>query len=288
MANIDVQGYLRRLGTEHPGKPTIEGLFALHRAHVERVAYTSLQVHLGQRTTPDPFDSAARIVAGESGYCYHLNGGFGALLETLGYDVTWHRGRVWSREPRGHGLGPITDEPNHLVLLVEAENTLYYCDAGLGDALHEPLLCVPGETTQGPYTYKLERTRFDNGASGWSFTHDPKADSFTGMVFEERIASLPDFVARHEWMETDPESGFVKNLDVYRRDAAGVDHLRGCVLTRSDGTTVTKRDITDSDEWFDALADIFALRLPGVGDVAQERLWKRVWEQHVAWSAQQG
>lgn len=287
MANIDVQGYLRRLGTEHPGKPTIEGLFALHRAHVERVAYTSLQVHLGQRTTPDPYDSAARIVAGEAGYCYHLNGAFGALLEALGYDVTMHRGRVWKAEPQGRGLGPITDEPNHLVLMVEAENTLYYCDTGLGDGLHEPMLCVPGETTQGPYTYKLERTRFDNGASGWSFTHDPKADSFTGMVFEERIADLPDFLARHEWMETNPESGFVKNLDVYRRDATGVDHLRGCVLTRSDGTTATKRDITDSEEWFDALADVFGLRLPGVGDVAQERLWKRVWEQHVAWAARQ-
>ena len=62
------------------------------------------------------------------------------------------------------------------MLLVEVEDTLYYCDAGLGDGLHEPLLCVPGETTQGPYTYKLERTRFDNGASGWNFTHDPKAE----------------------------------------------------------------------------------------------------------------
>ena len=80
----------------------------------------------------------------------------------------------------------------------------------------------------------------------------------------------------------------MKNLDVYRRDATGVDHLRGCVLTRSDGTTVTQRDITDSEEWFDALADVFGMRLPGIGDVAQERLWKRVWEQHVAWTAQQG
>ena len=287
MANIDVQGYLRRLGTVDPGKPSIEGLFALHRAHLERVAYTSLQVHLGQRTTPDPYESAARIVAGEAGYCYHLNGAFGVLLETLGYDVTWHRGRVWSEPPRGRGLGPVQEEPNHLVLLVEAEDTLYYCDAGLGDGFHEPLLLVPGEVTQGPYTYKLERIRFDNNTTGWSFTHDPKADSFTGMVFEERIASLPDFLDRHEWMETDPESGFVKNLDVYRRDATGVDHLRGCVLTRSDGRTTTRREITDSDEWFDVVADVFGLRLPGIGEAAQERLWKRVWIQHTAWAAGQ-
>jgi arylamine N-acetyltransferase len=273
---------------DHPGGPSVEGLFALHRAHVERVAYTSLHIHLGQRSTPDPYESARRVVAGGSGYCYHLNGGFGVLLEELGYDVAWHRGRVYSLPPRGQGRGPIAEEPNHLAMTVEAEGILYYVDTGLGDALHEPLLLAPGETKQGPYTYQLSRTTFENGSSGWHFLHDPAADSFTGMVFEERIANVPqDFTARHDWMETNEESGFVTKFDVFRRDAAGVDSLRGCQLKRKEGPTVSEREITDSEEWFDALADVFGLRLPGVDEAAQEQLWKRVWTKHQEWIAAQ-
>lgn len=286
MADIDVQGYLRRLGMDHPGEPSVEGLFALNRAHVEQVAYTSLQIHLGQRTTSDPYESARRVVAGESGYCYHLNGAFGVLLEELGYDVAWHRGRVYSDPPLGAGRGPIAEEPNHLALSVEAEDILYYVDAGLGDAMHEPLLLAPGETKQGPYTYQLSRTTFENGSSGWHLLHDPAAESFTGMVFEERIANLPeDFQARHDWMETDEESNFVKKFDVFRRDATGVDQMRGCLLKRKEGQTVSEREITDADEWFDVLADTFGLRLPGVDEAAQERLWKRVWTKHQDWNA---
>ena len=68
MADIDVQGYLRRLGLEHPGEPSVAGLFALNRAHVEQIAYTSLQIHLCQRTTADPYESARRVDQRESGY----------------------------------------------------------------------------------------------------------------------------------------------------------------------------------------------------------------------------
>ena len=285
MADIDVPGYLRRLGLDHPGEPSVEGLFALTRAHVERVAYTSLQVHLGQRTSPDPYESARRIVAGESGYCYHLNGAFSALLETLGYDVAWHRGRVWSPPPIGTGLGPVEDEPNHLPLTVEVEDRLFFVDTGLGDALHEPIPLAAGSYTQGPWTYRLEPTVFESGKSGWSFTHDPAAESFTGMVFEERIASLPDFLARHDWMETSPDSNFVKKFDVYRRDASGIDAMRGVVLKRRGADGVTEREITDQKDWYEALADVFGLRLPGVSDEARELLWKRVLRRHEEWVA---
>jgi arylamine N-acetyltransferase len=288
MADIDVPGYLRRLGLDHPGEPSVEGLFALTRAHVEHVAYTSLQVHLGQRTSPDPYESARRIVAGESGYCYHLNGAFSALLETLGYDVLWHRGRVWSPPPIGRGRGPIVDEPNHLPLTVEVEDQEFFVDTGLGDALHEPLPLAAGTYTQGPYTYRLEPTVLESGSSGWSFTHDPAADSFHGMVFEERIASLPDFLARHDWMETSPDSSFVKKFDVYRRDAGGIDSMRGCILKRKGGDGIlSEREVTSPYEWFEALADVFGLRLPNVSDEGRQLLWKRVWQKHEEWIAAQ-
>jgi arylamine N-acetyltransferase len=57
---VDVAGYLARLGVEHDGPPSVEGLARLHRAHAERVPYTSLDIHLGRRTSVDPLESADR------------------------------------------------------------------------------------------------------------------------------------------------------------------------------------------------------------------------------------
>jgi N-hydroxyarylamine O-acetyltransferase len=287
MSDIDVQGYLRRLGMQDPGPPSVEALFALTRAHLERVAYTSLQIHLGQRTTPDPYESAARIIAGGSGYCYHLNGGLSALLEALGYDVTWHRGRIYSPPPIGVGFGPIPDQPNHLPLTVEVDDRLFLVDAGMGDALHEPVPLEAGTYTQGPWTYTLEPMTTSTGGSGWHFRHDPAADSWESMIFEERIASLPDFLARHEWMETSPDSNFVTKLDVYRREAGAIDSLRGLVLKRNDASGSTSREISESTEWFAVLDDVFGLRLPGVSSEERDLLWKRVRTKHEEWVAAQ-
>jgi N-hydroxyarylamine O-acetyltransferase len=286
MSDFDVQGYLRRLDLEHPGPPSVEGLFALMRAQVERVPYTSLQIHLGRRTTPDPHESAARIIAGGGGYCYHLNGALSVLLEALGYDVCWHRGRVYVDPPAGPGVGPIAEEPNHLTLTVELDDDLWLVDTGLGDALHEPVPLAAGSTTQGPWTYSLAPRPTETGSGGWHFLHDPAAESFTGMVFEERIARLEDFTARHEWMETDPESNFVKKFDVYRRDALGVDSLRGLVLKRKGYAGTAEREIGSKSEWYTALADVFGLHLADVSEEEKDLLWKRVRSYHEEWTAQ--
>ncbi|MFF2412094.1 arylamine N-acetyltransferase [Streptomyces sp. NPDC058092] len=44
------------------------GLRALHAAHVVRVPYETLEIHLGRATTGDPEESVARILRGRGGY----------------------------------------------------------------------------------------------------------------------------------------------------------------------------------------------------------------------------
>ena len=107
-----VDDYLARLGLE-ARPPSVEALFALHRAHIERVPYETLWIHLGERRGLDQETSARLIASGRGGYCYHLNGALGWLLEQLGYDVTRHVGGV-------HGPdGPTIDVfTNHLVITV--------------------------------------------------------------------------------------------------------------------------------------------------------------------------
>lgn len=95
---IDVDGYLAVLGVPRPQAPSAGALRALHRAHVERVPYENLDIHLGRPTGIDAAGCVDRIVRGRGGYCFHLNGAFAALLTALGYEVALHR--AGCRAPR--------------------------------------------------------------------------------------------------------------------------------------------------------------------------------------------
>jgi N-hydroxyarylamine O-acetyltransferase len=192
-----VEGYLRRLGLPQPGPPSAENLRRLHRAHVERIPYEAIEIQLGRPTTVVARDSAARIVdRHRGGYCYHLNGAFSLLLEALGYDVVWHRGGVQNHSD----AEPVGATGNHLALTVhslpdDASPTGdWLVDAGLGDALHEPLPLIAGAYRQGPFRYALRPSAAEPG--GWRFEHDPRG-SFAGMDFRPQRATTADFEAKH-------------------------------------------------------------------------------------------
>jgi arylamine N-acetyltransferase len=274
--------YLARLGL--PAEPpTVDALFRLHRAHVERVSYETLWIHLGEPWTVDPAESLTRIATqGRGGYCFHLNGAFSELLAALGYDVIRHVGGVHG--PDGASEDAMT---NHLVLTVRKlptdanPNGEWYVDAGLGDALHEPLPLVAGVYQQGPFRLELDETP---GAVGdWHLTHDP-AGSFPGMAWRSEPAPIDAFAERHTFLSTSPESGFVKILSAQRRDATGVDILRGLTLTRVGHGAATSTLETQA-ELTDVLRGRFRLDLSRIGDDAFTALWVRLLAAHEAWVA---
>jgi arylamine N-acetyltransferase len=125
---------------------------------VERVAYNTIDIQLGRTTTVDPRESFDRVVAtGRAGYCFHCNGALSVLLAELGYDVRWHRGGVWS----GAEEVPLRPYANHLALTVHGLPTpanpggVWFADAGLGDALHEPVPLRAGPVRQEPFGYAM-------------------------------------------------------------------------------------------------------------------------------------
>jgi arylamine N-acetyltransferase len=279
---FDVERYLARLGMVRSGPPSVEGLAALHRAHVERVPYETLDIHLGVPTTINPYDSAERIVGGRGGYCYHLNGAFSLLLSALGYSVRWHRAGVQGRdEPR-----PVGATGNHLALSVHGLPTrgnpdgMWLVDVGLGDGPHAPLPLRTGEFADGPFRFGLEPSSVE--FLGWRLRHDPSG-SFTGFDMRADIAVPSEFQATHEWLSTAAESPYQRVVTVQRRDAAGVDMLRGRVLSRV--PTGERRELTSQSEWFGALADVFGLTLPGLGAPERDALWRRVTAAHGAWQS---
>ncbi|WP_248963475.1 arylamine N-acetyltransferase family protein [Sphaerisporangium perillae] len=281
--SLDVSAYLRRLGLDGlAGPPSVESLARLHAAHVERVPYEYFHIWLDQPTSVEPLESAGRILRRRGGYCFHLNGAFSLLLANLGYQVTRHVGGV-----QGSASGPAGATGNHLALTVSGLPSarcpagVWFVDLGLGDALHEPLPLVEGTYRQGPFEYRLRPSEAEPG--GWRFDHDPRG-AFLGMDFRPEPARMSAFTAKHQELSTSPESSFRQVLCVQRRDAAGVDNLRGLNLIRlgsEEGTSVlsTRRD------YFEALADIFGLTLDEVPPELKAGLWRRLSEAHEKWLA---
>ena len=205
------------------------------------------------------------------------------MLGRLGYAVTRHVGGV-------HGpSGPSVDEmTNHLVLTVHDLPTddnpggSWYVDTGTGDAMHGPLPLRPGRYRDGDIEVGVEAV--DNTDFDWHLTHDPRG-AFTGMAWRDApAADMSVFADRHTWIATAPESGFVKMAIAQRRDARGVDALKGCVLSRLEHEW-TSRTIETQREYFAVLADVFAITdiTGGVADA----LWTRTRNRHDRWVASQ-
>jgi len=76
----------------------------------------------------------------------------------------------------------------------------------------------------------------------------------------------------------------VRVATAQRRDESGVDIIRGLVLTRV-GRNAATSELTERDEWFDALADLFDLRFDGAPPESLDRLWAKSVDGHRAWDA---
>ena len=283
---LDVSAYLARLGVDHTGPPSVAGLRALHRAHVERVPYENLEIQLGRPTSVDPYESAARIRRGRGGYCYHLNGAFAVLLSHLGYRVSWHVGGVQRRDQ----AAPVGATGNHLALTVrglpapECPDGVWLVDVGLGDGPYEPLPLRPGTYRQGPFVYRLAWSRVVPG--GWRLEHDP-AGSFAGLDVAPAAVGPARFAAMHRYLSTSPDSPFVRVATAQLRRAEEVSVLRGCVFTRTGWRGRQEREITTMAEWYGLLADEFGLLLDDLDAAARESLWRRVRTAHQRWTAVQ-
>jgi N-hydroxyarylamine O-acetyltransferase len=270
---LDVDAYLRRLRLSGSGPPSLDNLFALHRAHVANVPYETLEIQLGRPTTVDALASAERIIAGRGGYCYHLNGAFALLLEALGYDVSRHVGGVFSGRrdamPGGHMA---------LTVRITGEKLAggeWFVDVGLGDALFEPMPLRAGVSRQGCFTYRLE-----NIAGGWRFWHADNAGSFTGMDFAVSPVPIDVFAPHHLRLSTSPSSRFVNVAQVGRRTETGLDFVQGCFFRQVDATGLRKRVLTSADEWFGVIREVFDMPLADVDAAQRAEVWGDLWARH--------
>jgi arylamine N-acetyltransferase len=201
------------------------------------------------------------------------------LLAALGYQVSRHAAGVQASAGTPAASADIAP---HLALSVELEGERWLVDVGLGDGLHEPLPARPGSYRQGPFSYRLSRSRAEPG--GLRLDHDPRG-SLAGIDIRMKPAHQREFRHWHHYLVSSAESRLVRALTVMHRGAGSTDALTGCLLRHVDGTGRTVREIAGKDEWYDALADIFALPLSDLESGARDALWSRVRTAHELWLA---
>jgi N-hydroxyarylamine O-acetyltransferase len=282
---VTVQSYLARLGLSEAEPPSAHALADLHARHLEHVPYENLDIQVGRPTSIDGADSAQRIVRDRrGGYCFHLNGALGILLDALGYTVARHRGTVQSRD------GPPSTSLNHLILHVhdlptdEHPDGIWWADLGLGDGFTRPLPLRDGRWDDPPWSYGLAAS--PTYVSGWRLVQEP-AGAFGLADADTRPPDPQELAAAHARLSTAEDSGFVRTATAQRRYAGAFVVLRACALSRIDASGTSTEVIDRREDWFAALADLFDLRLTDLGERDRQTLWERVLAQHEAWAAGQ-
>ncbi|MGW2044512.1 arylamine N-acetyltransferase family protein [Streptomyces sp. NPDC001858] len=213
-----VDAYLRRIGVEPPERPTATGrlLRELQLRHLRTVPFENLSVHLGEEIVLEESRLVEKVVgARRGGFCYELNGAFGALLAALGFEVTLLAARVHGEEGR---LGIPYD---HLALLVgTADAGEWLADVGFGAHSHYPLRWGSRDEQGDPGgVFRIVEADEDGpdparGGTGAARARDVDVvrDGVRVYRLELRPRVLGDFVAGAWWHSTSPESHFTKSL----------------------------------------------------------------------------
>ena len=189
----------------------------LQRVHLRTVPFENLDIHLDRPITLD-IDAIVRKIIDDrrGGFCYELNGGFAALLASLGYQVTLHEARVTD-----------TSIPfDHLALVVAIGAERHLVDVGFGAFTDEPLLVDNRDDQQDTAGVFRLADRDDGwidvlpqGAQGYRFSPEPRP--------------LQDFQSGCSYHQSSADSHFTRSTVCSLRTADGRVTLSGLTLTET-------------------------------------------------------
>ncbi len=265
---MDLDSYLERIRYKGPVRPDLDCLRAVHRHHVQAIPYEDLDVQLGRSLDLDPERIRRKlIIERRGGWCYEMNGLLGWALEEIGFEVTRMTGGVLRSERGDDAYG------NHLVLRVDLDGASWIADAGLGDALQEPIPLQQGEHRQNGRSYTLRQLDADT----WRLENHPGRLPPT-MDFINRPADEGLFERTCSDLQVNEDSMFVQNLICFRcRPDGGVDMLLGRVHANFTEGEPRKTLIQNSREFAQVLDEVFGLEEPEL-----DALWERVSMRHEA------
>jgi N-hydroxyarylamine O-acetyltransferase len=227
--------YLRRLGYGEGIPPTLDTLRRLHRAHLERVPFENLDIHLGVPIPLDARASAQKVaVRQRGGFCYELNGAFAALLVALGFAAEL-------REARVHSADGVPGRPlGHACIAVRAEGRDLLADVGFGRGFDEPIPFAPA----GPVRDTAGVVELVPAPGG-------ELDLLLDGVPQTRIApgarALADFAPGCAFHQSSPESRFTQATVCSIRTPEGRTTLSATRLVETSAAGRDERDVARDD-----------------------------------------
>ncbi|GAA0359807.1 arylamine N-acetyltransferase [Actinoallomurus spadix] len=250
MDETRMKAYLARIGADAPARPDDGALRDLHLRHLRTVPFENLAVHLGEDIVLDEDALVAKVVdRRRGGFCYELNGAFGALLSALGYDVTHLAARVLGDDDPGIPY-------DHLALRVGP----WLVDVGFGDHTHHPLrIDERGDQEDPGGIFRIVET-----ADG---DLDVLRDGRPVYRLETRPRTLRDFAAGCWWHRTSPGSHFTGSLVCSLLTETGRITLSGRTLTRTVDGERRKERLGDDAQVLAAYRAHFGVELDRVPEV---------------------
>ncbi|WP_206078384.1 arylamine N-acetyltransferase [Poseidonocella sp. HB161398] len=254
--------YLARIGMERPRTPDSRSLAALHRAHLMAFSWEAIDAFMGWPSDIAPDAAFAKMVGQRrGGWCYEMNGLFGAALSAMGFRVTRLCGGV-NREILGDAaIG------NHLTLQVDLDGP-WLAEVGVGDAILEPVRMVTGPVSQRGFGFSIAPAgdgwlRFSNHARGMAKSFD----------FRPGHGGEAEMAASHAWLMRDPGSPFANALGVLRHTGDGYVSLQDDRLRRVNAHGISERRVAGAGQLAEIFDSVFGLDVPQVAEV-----WDRVRE----------
>jgi N-hydroxyarylamine O-acetyltransferase len=271
---MNIELYLQRINYLGSVDPTAETLRVLHIAHLLTVPFENLNIGMGWPIVLDEDALFEKIVVRRrGGFCYELNGLFGALLRDLGFPVTLLSAGVARQDG---GFGPDFD---HLTLLVgthpvdpapsatgAGERMRWLADVGFGDSFREPLRFDDShEQQQDGRGYRIaregEQLTLLQRELGQSQVEGDGGEWERQYRFTLQPRRLGDFADMCHYHQTSPESSFTRKRVCTRATPEGRITLSDLRLIITSNGERQERLLTGEEEYRAALWEHFGIEL---------------------------
>lgn len=255
-----VDAYLERIGMDRPRSLDLRSLSELHRAHLMAFTWEALDAFMGWPSSIAPAAAYAKMVEGRrGGWCYEMNGLFGAALAALGFRVTRLCGGV-DRERLGDAaIG------NHLTLRVDLDRP-YLAEVGVADAIVEPVPVAVGPIRQRGFDFSITSVE-----GGWLRLNNHARGIAKSFDFRPDHSDEAAMAATHGWLMEDPGSPFTGALAILRHVPDGYLVLQNDCLRRVTADSLSEQRITGADHFADTLETVFDLAVP-----QPRRVWEKL------------
>ncbi len=256
---MDVDAYLRRIEYDGPRRTTPVTLRSLHRQHLFTVPFENLDIPLGtpiRLELPRLYDKIVGRHRG--GFCYELNGLFGALLVAMGFRVEMLSARV--RREDG-GFGP---EFDHMLLRVDLEEP-WLVDVGFGDSFVDPIVFHAGGADQVNGHHYVVSPR----GQEWQLLREDERGQLPLYAFGDTPHVLNDYVGMCEFHQTSPQSHFTKSWICSRATPDGRLTLANMRLIVNKGNQREETQLSTESELRRCLCEVFEVELEQSADLSK-------------------